>query len=418
MPGIHPFFSVSERFPGGKLYEQAILVIWFLVIGLPLEGLTPFRYLFILYFLSFFLFDTRNILTGLVKAWWLWPFQLIALLSVFWSPYASDAFRSSILMILSMVVVVVVAARFTPQQIVRCVMIALACVAAYIFAHPIDISSGAGLGSKNYAAQFMLMGFILASTLALNPREVSPLRLIGLALMPVFAFLVVSANSTTALFMLVASALLVLGMRLFFIDSQKVRNMSALLVVTGLMLAMMVLYAILAFVDQQVVDDFLARFGKDSTFTGRTALWDEASNQIGMRPYLGVGLGGFWHYDVGSAQTLNINDHKAIGTRLTFHNAHLEIMVHLGLIGYSAFLLSMLSVLWYSLKHLFTRHDMASVAFCAVIAIGIVTSFTESWLSTGFNVQAFLVFASGAIYARGARKRHVGNMVARDAALA
>ncbi|MCR9194040.1 MAG: O-antigen ligase family protein [Hyphomonas sp.] len=406
---------VYERFPGGKLYEQALLVIWFLVIGLPLDGMTPFRYLFILYFLSFFLFDSRNVLIGVAKAWWLLPFQLVALLSVFWSPYASEAFRSSLLMILAVIVVIVVAAKYTPQQIIRCLMIALACVAAFIIVQPIPIAVGAGFGSKNYAAQFMLMGFILAATIALNPKEQTPLRLFGVLMIPIFSFLVVSANSTTSLLMLIASAGLVIGMRLFFIDSQKVRHLSALLVVLGLLLTMIVLYSVIAFVDQQVVDSFLGMFGKDSTFTGRTALWDEAANQIGMRPYLGVGLDGFWQYDVGSAQTLNINDHKPIGTRLTFHNVHLEIMVHLGIIGYSAFLVAVIPVLWFSFKHLITRHDMPSVAFCAVIAIGAITSFTESWLWSGFNVQSFLVFVSGAVYARGTRRRHVGNMISRDA---
>lgn len=405
---------VYERFPGGKLYEQALLVIWFLVIGLPLAQMTPFRYLFILYFLSFFLFETRNVLTGVVKVWWLWPFQMVAFLSVFWSPYASDAFRMSLLMILSMVVVTVVAARYTPEQIIRCVMIALACIAAFIVMQPIPIESGAGFGSKNYAAQFMLMGFILASTIALNPKEAVPLRLFGALLLPVFSFLIVSANSTTSLLMLMASAALVFGMRIFFVDSQKVKHLSALLVVLGLMLAMIVVYVIITFVDQQVIDDFLARFGKDSTFTGRTALWDEAGNQIAMRPYLGVGLEGFWQYDVGSAQTLNINDHKPLGTRLTFHNVHLEIMVHLGLVGYFAFLLAALPVIWFSFKNLVSRHDMPSVAFCAVIAIGAITSFTESWLWSGFNVQSFLIFVSGAVYARGARRSHIGNMVVRD----
>lgn len=414
MPSEQVIARVYERFPGGKLYEQALLVIWFLVIGLPMDGLTPFRYMFILYFLSFFLFDTRNILTGVAKAWWLWPLQVIAFLSIFWSPYPSDAFRSSLLMIVSMIVVTVVASRYTPQQIVRCVLIALACVAAFISVQSIPISSGSGFGSKNYAAQFMLMGFILASTIALNPKEVTPLRWFSVPLMPIFAFMIVSANSTTSLLMLMASACLVVGMRLFFVDSQKVRHLSALLVVIALMLGMIVLYAVITLVDQQVVDDFLARFGKDTTFTGRTALWEEAGNQISMRPYLGVGLDGFWQYDVGSAQTLNINDHKPIGTRLTFHNVHLEMMVHLGIIGYSAFLLALVSAVWFSLKQLFSQRNMPAVAFCAVIAIGLVTSFTESWLGSGFNVQTFLVFVSGAMYARGQRRRYVGNMVSRD----
>ncbi|NQY97392.1 MAG: O-antigen ligase family protein [Henriciella sp.] len=405
---------VYEPFSGGKLYDQALLVIWLLVIALPLGIMTPFRYLFILYFLSFFLFDTRNVMTGVVKAWWLWPFQIIALLSMFWSPYASEALRGSLLMILSTVVVVVVASRFTPTQIVRCMLIACTVILLFILTRNATIEQGAGFGSKNYAAQFMLNGFIVAAAAALNPKEFTHFRWFGLAMMAPFVYLVVAAQSTTALLMLIASAGLVFGMRVFFLDSRKIQHLSSLLVVLGLMTAMIIIYAVLIFVDQHLIDSFLGAFGKDATFTGRTAMWEEAGNQIGMRPYLGVGLEGFWQDDVGSAQTLNINDHKPLGTKLTFHNVHLEVMVHLGIIGYAAFVLSMAAVIWMALKRLFTRADMPVIAFCAIIAVSLMSSMVESSLWSGFNFQAFLFFACGAVYARGDRRRHVGNMVVRE----
>lgn len=406
---------VYERFSGGNFYDHALLVTWFLVIGLPMQGLTPFRYLFIMYFLSFFLFDTRNVVIGAVKAWWLWPFRIVALLSVFWSPYASDALRSSALLILSAVVITVVAARFTPQQIIRCVMIACSIIVVYILMQNIPIERGAGFGSKNYAALFMLTGFVLAAGVALNPNELKQLRWMGALMMPVFVHQVVSANSTTALFMLVASASLVFGMRVFFLDTRQVRHLSSLLVVIGLMVVMITLYAIIIFVDREVVDAFLGRFGKDTTFTGRTALWQEAGNQIAMRPYLGVGLDGFWQYDVGSAQTLNENDHKPYGTELTFHNVHLEVLVHLGLVGYATFLLAVVSSVWLTLKRLLTHYDMPAVTFCTAIMVSLIMSMMESSLWSAFNLQGFLFFASGAVFARGERRRHVGNLVARDA---
>lgn len=405
---------VYERFVGGNIYEQALLVSWILVIGLPMGGLTLFRYLFIMYFLSFFLIDTRNILIGTVKSWWLWPFRIVALLSVFWSPYASEALRSSMLLMMSAIVITVVASRFTPQQIIRCVMIACSIIVLYIFMQSVPIERGAGWGSKNYAALFMLTGFVLAAGVALNPNERQNLRWLGALMMPVFAYQVVAANSTTALFMLAASASMVLGMRIFFLDTQRVRHLSSLLVVLGLMAAMIFLYAIIIFVDQDVVDAFLGRFGKDTTFTGRTALWEEAGNQIAMHPYLGVGLEGFWQYDVGSAQTLNENDHKPYGTQLTFHNVHLEVMVHLGLIGYAAFFIGVISSVWLTLKQLLTRHDMPAVAFSTMIAVSLVMSMVESSLWSAFNVQAFLFFVSGAVFARGERRRYVGNLVAGD----
>ncbi len=403
---------VYQPFGGGKTYEQALLVTWFLVIGLPIAGMTPFRYLFILYFLSFFLFETRNILTGVATSWWLIPFQCVAFLSYFWSPYASEALREGILLILSTVVIIVVASRFTPDQIIRCMLISSAVVLVYIIAQPIPIVHGASFGSKNYAALFMLTGFILSLSTSLNPKELKLIRLFGLVIAPVFAYLVVAAQSTTALFMLAISGALIIGMRMFFLDAREVRNLSALLLVMGLFLIVGVIYAALIFVDQQLIDSFLGAFGKDSSFTGRTALWEEAENQISQRPYLGVGLEGFWQYDVGSAQTLNENDHKPLGTRLTFHNVHLEVLVHLGVIGYSLFVMSILAVIWFTAKRLFTRADMPAIAFSTGIVISLISSFVESSLWSGFNIQAFLFFVSGAVYARGDRRRYIGNMVA------
>lgn len=409
---------VYERFPGGQFHDQILLVMWLLVIGLPWEALTPLRYLFIVYFLSFFFFESRNVLTGVAKAWWLWPFTVIAFLSVFWSPYPSDALRSAVLLILSSVVIVIVASRFTPQQIVRCMLIACAAILLYILVQDAPIARGAGFGSKNYAALFMLTGFVVAAASALNPQELKAVRLFGLAMMAPFAYMVVSAESTTALLMLICGAGIVFGLRVLFLDSRQIQHLSSLLVVMGLMTVMLIIYVALIFVDQHVIDSFLGTFGKDSTFTGRTNLWEEASNQISMRPYLGVGLEGFWQYDVGSAQTLNLNDHKPLGTRLTFHNVHLEVMVHLGMVGYSAFLLAMASVVWLALKQLLLRADMPAIAFTAIVTISLISSMVESSLWSAFNFQAFLFFVSGAVYARGERRRHVGNMVAREPALA
>ena len=402
---------VYEQHSGGKLYEQGLLVLWFLVIGLPMEGLTPLRYLFILYFLSFFLFETRNILTGVVSAWWLTPFLCVAFLSYFWSPYGGEALRSAILMILSTVVIIVVAAKFTPLQIVRCLLLSCAGVLLYFVTQPIPMEHGAGFGSKNYAALFMLSGFILSFSTALNSEEFAPLRWFGLLLTPIFAFLVVSANSTTALFMLAISAVGLLGLRLVLLDARRVRGLLSLLIVFGLISFVGIIYGILVFVDQSVVDSFLGAFGKDSSFTGRTALWDEAANQISMRPYLGVGLEGFWQYDVGSAQTLNENDHKPFGTKLTFHNVHLEVLVHLGMIGYGFFVLSILAVIWLLAKRLLMNCDMVAITFSVVVSIGLISSMVESSLWSGFNLQAFIFFVGGAAYARGERRRYVGNLV-------
>ena len=396
---------------GGTLFEQSLFVIWFLVIGLPIDAITPLRYLFILYFFSFFLLDSRNVFSSLARSWWLLPFAMVALLSFYWSPYASAALRSAVLMCISSLIIIISAARFTPRQIIRCVFISSIVLGLYIAVYPVPITDGGPWGSKNFAALHMLTAFIVSFVTALDRGETKQLRMLGALFTPFFAFLVISAQSTTALFMLFASFMMIGGLRVFFLDVRAVRNLFGFLLVFAFALGLAIIYAMLVFVDQQVIDTFLGAFGKDSSFTGRTSLWDEAENQISMRPWLGVGLEGFWQYDVGAAQTLNENDHKAFGTNLTFHNVHLEVMVHTGYVGYSMFFLAIFAVIIFNLKRLFSKPDMQVIGFCTVIVIGLISSFVESSLWAPFNIQAFLFFVGGAAYAQRPSRKLIGHLV-------
>ncbi len=108
---------------GGTAFDQSLLVVWFLVVGLPIEALSPLRYLFILYFLSFFLFETRKIASQIFSGWWLIPIHIVAFLSIFWSTYPSNAMREAVLLVLTALVILITAARFTPQQVIRCLVL-------------------------------------------------------------------------------------------------------------------------------------------------------------------------------------------------------------------------------------------------------------------------------------------------------
>ena len=396
---------------GGSSFDQGLLVIWFLVVGLPIDALSPLRYLFILYFLSFFLFETRKIVSQISAGWWFIPIQIIGLMSVFWSNYPSSAMREGLLLLMSALIILITAARFTPQQVIRCLFIACIVISGFILIDPNPISNGGPFGSKNYAALQMLTGFIVCFAVALNRDEIGQLRALAWMMAPVFAGLVFLANSTTALLMMLISGAALLFMRLIFVDARQVNYLFSFILILGLIAAFGILYAILAFVDQQVIDSFLGLFGKDSSFTGRTNLWVEAQNQISQRPYLGVGLEGFWQYDVGAAQTLNEYDHKAAGTKLSFHNAHLEVLVLLGVVGYSAFLFAILAVIAVVYHRLFTRPDVPSIAFAVIVIISMISSFVESSLFGTFNIQAFAFFVGGALYSRRERRQHIGNLV-------
>ena len=167
---------------GATLFEQSLFVVWFLVIGLPIDAISPLRYLFILYFFSFFLLDSRNVFSSVARSWWLIPFLLVALFSFYWSPYASAALRAAILMSISTLIIIISAARFTPRQIIRCVFISSLVLGAYVIVYPVPITNGGPWGSKNYAALHMLTAFIVSFVTALDRDEIKELRIIGLCL--------------------------------------------------------------------------------------------------------------------------------------------------------------------------------------------------------------------------------------------
>jgi exopolysaccharide production protein ExoQ len=70
------------------------------------------------------------------------------------------------------------------------------------------------------------------------------------------------------------------------------------------------------------------------TLTGRTALWTELLTYVGARPLLGYGLGGFWS----PAHTAYIA--LALGWVVSHsHNGYLEVMLDLGLVGLTLFVI-------------------------------------------------------------------------------
>ena len=140
---------------------------------------------------------------------------------------------------------------------------------------------------------------------------------------------------------------------------------------------------------------FLDMVGKDATFTGRTQLWVGAEMAAQEHPWLGVGVGGFWQYDTGLAQTLNENNFKDYGTKLSFHNAFLEVRVHLGWIGLVLFVLI---VAWCTIRIVLFWLQQGTVensGLLLITAVIFVAAFTESYLWGTFIVSVNLFYLAG-----------------------
>ena len=152
------------------------------------------------------------------------------------------------------------------------------------------------------------------------------------------------------------------------------------------------------FVDPRIVDDFLALFGKDSSLTGRTNLWAAAQQIISDRPIFGLGLEGFWQYDVGQAQTLVENDHREPGTKLGFHNAYLEIGAHLGLVGMAMLIATIVWATFVITLSFLRNPSMISGGFFTLMIITLANSYTESFLAGSLNITVTVFFGAATLY--------------------
>jgi O-antigen ligase len=79
----------------------------------------------------------------------------------------------------------------------------------------------------------------------------------------------------------------------------------------------------------------LALVGRDVTLTRRTDIWSLVLPAIGERPWLGFGIGAFWHVAPESEKIVKIL-HFSPGSA---HNGFFDLALELGIVGFTAFCL-------------------------------------------------------------------------------
>jgi exopolysaccharide production protein ExoQ len=163
-----------------------------------------------------------------------------------------------------------------------------------------------------------------------SPRWV---RLAAAGLAAIAAFMAVMSESATAVLLVLATGAVVLAGAVFLLGG--VMRLSRIAGLCFSLSALFILGAVLfSSLQSNPIDTVLGHFGKDSSLTGRTVLWDYAEDQIAEHPLVGVGADGFWRYLKSPlVQKIYLEFHKGPGDKFNFHNSYYEIAVHQGLIG-------------------------------------------------------------------------------------
>ena len=393
-PAYVNVYSVDK---GAVLWEQAFVGLWMFIIYLPLEVFSPLRYLCILGFILIMAYDYKRLVPLLVRCWPLFAVAILGLISVGWAPYPTEAFRQGVLLFLSSFVAVVIGVRLTPQQTLRVIMFAGMATTIASIPYFGTFDRGGPYASKNYFAVHMLFCMLLSLITVLNEKEPLLLRLLALPFVPVCFVFLYMANSTTSLVFAVLGGAGLVAIKFFWAPATKVRGLSMITILFAVVVVLIGALAVFNMPQNTFVERFLGLVGKDATLTGRTALWEGARLAAEQKPWLGLGLEGFWYYDSGAAQTLNENDFKPYGTRLTFHNAYLEVRVHLGYVGLALFIYSLI---WTSFRLLllwFKDGSLVNSALLLLVAVNLTMTFTESLLWGMFTAPVLLQALAGIV---------------------
>jgi O-antigen ligase len=144
-----------------------------------------------------------------------------------------------------------------------------------------------------------------------------------------------------------------------------------------------------------LLEPLTALTGKDTTFSGRTAIWALVREHILLHPMLGTGYEAFW---LG-----NTPDSPAYYLKKTLytvppeaHNGYLDVINDLGVVGLVFLVSYIISYMRQSLALL--RYDFTQgVLFLAILLQQLIANMTESiwWnaMTMGFVVMSLATFA-------------------------
>lgn len=391
-------------------WEQALVVLWFLVLFVPIPFSTPLRYALVGFFVMQFALHKEQIIPVLFKAWPLFLLPIFGLASVLWAPSFGAALRSGVLYLLTPFVVIVIISRMQMSTVLRCMFFAGVGAVLYSAPYYAEMHLGGPFPQKNFFAQQMLFVCLLSLVTLLSQKALAWTRMLAAVIFPVALIFMLRAPSATALVFAAVGIVGLVAVRFFWVGASKIRHLRTMIFLSGLTLVLCLAMFVLNQPSENYIEDFLAALGKDTTFTGRTHIWAAGEIAAAENPMFGTGLEGFWQIWNGAAQSILENDFKPYGVKLTFHNAYLEVQVHLGYIGLSLYILMWVWCGYRLFKQWFEDASLEMSALLIFGAIVFVSTFTESLAWSTFNTPVNMLYFAAAAGLSPVTRKFVGTV--------
>ncbi|WP_298932775.1 O-antigen ligase family protein [uncultured Ruegeria sp.] len=316
------------------------------------------------------------------------------LLSTLWSDVPSATLRASIQYGITFFAGLVAARITSPGNLalggtIGCLLVLLYSAVNWGYSYDYidgDFAFNGAFSSKNQLGYFATLAIIFALSVVgvfRAPRMLLPM--IAVTAATGFGMLWMSDSATSLLSALVAfSSMLFVG--LVMLLAPWLRRATVVLALAGIAALVLAAQHLGAF------DAVLAAFGKDTTLTGRTYLWNQAFEIGANQRVLGLGYNAFWVPGRPEAEALWDTFYITARSGFHFHNALIETYVGTGLVGLGFVTTICVLLVVMPLSAVFGRGNVGSLMFFSGLAVlFLVRSVAEVDFVTPHTVGSFLV---------------------------
>ncbi|MBB3144318.1 exopolysaccharide production protein ExoQ [Phyllobacterium trifolii] len=367
---------------------------------------TNFGFLSILVFyglwLPLVLVDYRKVIGNYARFYWVLPFVLLACMSFLWSAAPPVTLRAGIQYLTTIICALIASRIIDARTFASGVSMGVALVLLYSLGfgqYQYDALDGSysfvgAFASKNQLGFFASLGvyFAFASFFVLQTSKIW--RCIAVVCGILSAYCLVASSSATSVIATLAifTATLIVGVVLKFSPKHR-RSFFVVGVAVALVLVAVAINA-------GAIDLVLGAFGKNSTLTGRTYLWQEGFRASREAPLMGIGYQAYWVQGFSEAERLWAEFYIPARTGFHFHNTYIEVLVELGYVGVVLISLLLGGVVIGFLRRLLTEgytpqgHLMFGIALLLLIR-----SFFEIDFIQPYTIGSFLLYYSAGLLA-------------------
>lgn len=341
------------------------------------------------------LLDYRNVLGNYRRYGWIFAFGILTCLSIFWSQAPAVTARAAI-QYMTHIVCALIAMRVLNIRTMTLgavagvgVVLLYSLLFGYYSYDAIDgtYSFVGAFDSKNQLGLYASLGifFSFAAVFLLGERRIWMVAsgIVGL----MSAYCLLACQSATSVITTAFAVMILVGMRVILLLSPKQRK---ILFIGG---ATSVVILVIAAVYGGAIDLILGAFGKDSTLTGRTYLWQQGIQQAAENPIFGIGYQAFWVQGFSLPEQLWHEFFITSRSGFHFHNTFIETTVETGFVGVGLLCMVLLVSFFGHLKRLLSDlRNNESHIFFGLAALFLVRAFVEIDILNPYNVGSFLLY--------------------------